>query len=263
MFVILSKFLPLFLYPLGLACLLLVLALLLTRRPAWQRLFTGVALFALLAGSSRWVSNGLARSLEWRYLPPAEMPEADVIVVLGGSTLAAQYPRPIVEVNGAGDRVIYAAWLYKQGKAPHLLLSGGVIDWLSSGPSPAENMADLLGKMGVPQQAIWLESTSQNTYENAVNSRQILQAKGIRRIILVTSAMHMPRAVGLFEKQGLQVIPAPTDFTATQAQAQPGGVDYLLNQAFNLLPSAEDLALTSRVLKEYLGLFVYRLRGWL
>jgi len=263
MFVYLSKLLPLFVYPLGLVFILLILALISNRRAGWRKSAIGAALILLWLGGNRWVSMGLARSLEWRYLPPEEPPAAEAIVLLGGGTLSAEYPRPTVEVNGAGDRVIYTAWLYRQGSAPYVLLSGGTIDWLSGKDTPAEDMAHLLEMMGVPAEKMWLEFKSRNTQENALYSKAILDEKGVRRILLVTSALHMPRAVGLFEQQGLEVIPMPTDYIVTQAgwerlsQANAGV------QLINLVPSVDDLALTTRALKEYLGLLVYRLRGWL
>jgi uncharacterized SAM-binding protein YcdF (DUF218 family) len=79
----------------------------------------------------------------------------------------------------------------------------------------------------------------------------------------VTSALHMPRSVALFRHLGIEVIPAPTDFTVTQA-----GWDNLFAfepQSFliNILPNASSLGLTTNALKEYLGLIVYRMRGWL
>jgi uncharacterized SAM-binding protein YcdF (DUF218 family) len=168
-----------------------------------------------------------------------------------------------VEVNGAGDRVLYAAWLYRQGKAPYVLLTGGRIAWLGTGDSPAGDMASLLELMGVPPDAIWLESESRNTYENAVNSRQILEAKGIQRILLVTSAMHMPRSVALFRKQGLEVIPAPTDFSITQENWDQLVHGNAANWFLNLAPQAGNLATTTEALKEYLGMFIYHLQGWL
>ena len=262
MFIYLSKILPPLLYPLGLACLLILIALI-VRHNRWRVGIMIVALGLLLLGSNRWVALGLARSLEWRYLPHGELPKADAIVVLGGGTLSAQYPRQTVEVGNAGDRLIYTALLYREGKADHLLLTGGRLDWVSAGSSPAEDMAVLLKMMGVPRQAMWLEPDSRNTYENAVNTRKVLEPKGIRRIILVTSAAHMPRSVALFEKQGFDVIPAPTDFTITQE-----GWDELKTSGFagyllSLLPSADNLALTTHILKEYFGMWVYRLNGWM
>jgi len=104
---------------------------------------------------------------------------------------------------------------------------------------------------------------SRNTYESAIACKKILEEKGIHRIILVTSAVHMPRSVSLFLHQGLEVIPAPTDYYVTKAELpsiQQGGIPALL---FSLLPSSDNLEITSRTLKEYLGIFIYKLLGWL
>jgi uncharacterized SAM-binding protein YcdF (DUF218 family) len=186
-----------------------------------------------------------------------------VIGVLGGDTAPPAYPRTLPEVGEAGDRLIYAAYLYKQGKAKHILFSGGAIDWLYPAMEPGNENAQLLELMGVPAEAVWLESASRNTYENAVYSRHILEQNGIRRIILVTSAFHMPRSVALFEHQGLEVIPAPTDFRTTQADWEMLAHGDIRNLVFNLLPGPDNLLLITLALKEYLGLLIYRLRGWL
>jgi uncharacterized SAM-binding protein YcdF (DUF218 family) len=264
MFIFLSKFVPPFLYPLGLIFLLLILALIIRRRPRLRTVVIVAALVVLFLGSNKLVAFTLARSLEWRYLPQTSYPTVDAIVVLGGGTESAEYPRPGVEVNAAGDRVIYAARLYKQGVSPHLLLSGGYITWLSGRlTTPASDMSDLLQLMGVPADALWLQPKSQNTYEDALYSAEILREKGIQRIVLVTSAIHMPRSVALFEKQGFEVIPAPADYTVTQANWE---TLLSLNPAtllVNLVPNVGSMSLTSNALKEYLGFFVYHLRGWL
>ena len=264
MFVYLSKLLPLLVYPLGLASILLVLALILDERRQWRRWLTTIVLILLWLGGNRWVSYGLARSLEWRHLPPETTPQADVIVILGGGTESADPPRPMTEVNGAGDRVLYAAKLYQQGAAPNILVSGGNLEFSTArGFTPAEEMADLLALIGVPPEAVWLQSDSQNTYEDARYSSQMLVAQGIEEIILVTSALHMPRSLALFEKQGVDVIPAPVDFTITEQNwenaFQPGAEEFLIY----LLPNASSLGLTTNVLKEYIGMLVYSLRGWL
>ena len=263
MFVLLSKFLPLFFYPLGLACILLIITLLLRNKTKIRNILTIFSIGILWLCSTSLVSNNLARSLEWRYLPPKEVPSAEVIVVLGGATDAGVYPRSGVEVNGAGDRVLYAAQIYKQGKAPHLLLSGGEITWLNATSStPAGQMAEILQSLGVPKEALWLENKSQNTRENAVFAKAILDEKGIKKILLVTSAMHMPRAVALFQKLGVEVIPLPVDYSITQGDFSLSSQDWL-GQVLGLLPSAGNLSATTGALKEYLGIFTYRLRGWL
>jgi uncharacterized SAM-binding protein YcdF (DUF218 family) len=263
MFILLSKLLPLFIYPLGLAFILLLLGLFLPRRFNSQRLFVILAILLIWIGSNRWVAFTLARSLEWRYLPGNQIAYAEAIVVLGGGTDPLQQPRSTVEINGAGDRVLYAAKLYHQGKADHILLSGGRIDWLNSGTSPAEEMASILELLGVPRDAMWLETTSRNTYENAVNSQKIMAQQDVNRIILVTSALHMPRALGLFRHQGLEVIPAPTDFQVTFDNWQQLTEASFTSQIMSLFPSVDNLSSVTQSLKEYIGLFVYHLRGWL
>jgi len=264
MVLFLSKFLPLLIYPLGLAALCLVLALILRRRRSWQTTLLVVAFAVIWLGGNRFVTMALVSSLERQNLPPAHLPDKSVVVVLGGGTKAGVAPRPIDEVSEAGDRVIYAAWLYKQGKAAHLLLSGGNAPWsnLAQTPPEAAVMASLLEIMGVPKAALWLESNSRNTEENAVECRKILDRAGIHSIILVTSALHMPRAMRLFTQQGLQVIPAPTDFMVTDDDWAYYTQPSVEVQLMNLLPSADDLQLTSRAMKEQLGALFYQLRGW-
>ncbi len=263
MFVFLSKLLPLLVYPLGLGCMLLLAALFLQKKEKWRTGLMIAVLVVLWVGGNRMVATSLARSLEWRYLPEGELPEVEVIVLLGGSTEPGFAPRPQVEVNGAADRVLYAANLYHQGKAQFLLLSGGNIAWMEDGEgSPAADMAVLLKQLGVPEEALWLEEDSLNTYENALFARRMLEEKGIERILLVTSAMHMPRSVALFEKQGFEVIPAPADFTVTEQGWRNLFSGSLESHLIGLLPSASSLSLTTNVMKEYIGMAIYWLRGW-
>jgi uncharacterized SAM-binding protein YcdF (DUF218 family) len=264
MSIFLSKFLPILIYPLGLSCLLALLALFLRRKQRWQLSLIIVAMVILWLGGNKWISTSLARSLEWRYLPPEVTPNAEVIVVLGGGTEPAQYPRSAVEANSAVDRVLHAGRLYDQGKSAHILLSGGYISWLEPGDgSPAAEMAELLVMMGVPEDALWLEEESLNTYENAVNSAGILAENGIGEILLVTSALHMPRAVALFEHQGLTVIPAPADFTVTETGWKNLVSGDIQKNFLYLFPNASSLSLTTNVMKEYLGMLFYKLRGWI
>jgi uncharacterized SAM-binding protein YcdF (DUF218 family) len=186
---------------------------------------------------------------------------APVIVLLAGGTHSAQYPRTLVEVNGAGDRVLYAAALYHQGAAPQILLSGGRIDWMESGSSPTQDMASILDMLGVPGEALWHEDSSRNTAESAAAAWEMLSEKKIRRIILVTSAQHMPRSVALFERQGFEVIPAPTDYSITEEEWFRLTHPDLPTALFNLLPDASSLAATTSALKEYLGMMIAWLRG--
>jgi uncharacterized SAM-binding protein YcdF (DUF218 family) len=261
-FVFLSKLLPPFVYPLGLIALLILLALLFARRRRLQKAVLILALVLLWLAGNRWVAMGLARALEWRYLPPNPVPQAEVMVVLGGGTETPDPPRSIVEVNGSGDRLLYAVWLYQQGKAQHILLSGGALDWTVVNTSPAQDMSTLMQMLGVPEQAIWLQQDSRNTYEDAVNCARILREKGINRVLLVTSAWHMPRAVKLFQAQELDVIPLPTDYNVTQADWERLWGSDPRAWILGALPSIDHMALTTKMLKEYIGMLTYSIRGW-
>ena len=88
----------------------------------YQVLFNGAIVVASFFGG--WTLNSITKSLEWQHLPPEEFPPHEVIVVLGGGGRPAEYPRQISEMNEAGDRMLYAAWLYANDVAPTLLVSG-------------------------------------------------------------------------------------------------------------------------------------------
>jgi uncharacterized SAM-binding protein YcdF (DUF218 family) len=94
-----------------------------------------------------------------------------------------------------------------------------------------------------------------------VNVRKILDSRGIRQVLLVTSAMHMPRSLLIFKRQKNAAIPAPTDFLVTADDLQQHNPPQAT--LLNFLPDADRLQQTTRALKEYFGLVVYRLRGWL
>ncbi len=114
-------------------------------------------------------------------------------------------------------------------------------------------MLDLLVLMGVPARAILLEDKSRNSYQNAVYTAEKLEKLGINKILLVTSAFHMRRSEAVFTAQGLEVIPAPTDY-----QRLVGPVTMP-----SWLPSVSDLWQSTHALHEHLGYWVYRFRGWL
>jgi uncharacterized SAM-binding protein YcdF (DUF218 family) len=262
-FLFLSKLLPLFLYPLGLTSLLLLIGLIIAWKRPYLALFPmGISLLIILMASNAWVSSLLMQSLEWQQISSEELPEADAIILLGGSTRVPTPPRHTVEITEAGDRVLYAAHLFKAGKAPLIIATGGRITWLKNAPPEADSMKNLLIEIGVPASAIIEETQALNTYQNALYTKEILEQWGIKKSLLVTSASHMPRSLRVFQKQEIEVIPAPTDFLVTkvdweQLQGTPQAT------ILNFLPSADNLKQTTQALKEYLGIFVYWLKGWI
>jgi uncharacterized SAM-binding protein YcdF (DUF218 family) len=192
--------------------------------------------------------GGLER--DYPPVPMAEVDRADAIVLLGGALRGDTEKGKLPDLNQYADRLVHAVALYKAGKADYLLLTGGAAP---GSRSEAHLMRDLLVIMGVPPEAMILEDQSANTHENAVKSAKTLGKLGMNRILLVTSAFHMPRAVPLFRKQGLEVIPAPTDFGKVILESTlPAGI-----------PGVKNLVRTTEALHEIVGYQVYRLRGWL
>jgi uncharacterized SAM-binding protein YcdF (DUF218 family) len=252
----LTKFATWLAFPLSLAGLALLAAALWPGVPRRPRALCALALALLWGGGCRIVSERLAGALENRTAPLAasEAP-ADAIVVLGGGIMPAVPPRRAPELSDAGDRVLEAARLWREGRAPLVVACGGSLDGASAESS---DLATLLRFLGVAPEVILEESLSRTTRENALETRRLLDPLAARRILLVTSALHMPRAAALFRGQGFEVVPAPTDWLVVEP-----GPRSRLGVAFSLLPKVESLALTTRALREWLGLAVARALGWL
>jgi uncharacterized SAM-binding protein YcdF (DUF218 family) len=147
-----------------------------------------------------------------------------------------------------------AALSWRAGKVQTIIVTGGKLPWERGSASGASLAVEPLQVYGVPPDSIILEGNSRNTHENAVNTAAIWRDKHFRSGLLVTSAFHMPRALASFRKLGLELAPWPADF---QGQSYP-----LINNVFDLLPDAGALATTTTTIKEWLGLTIYRLRGW-
>jgi uncharacterized SAM-binding protein YcdF (DUF218 family) len=211
------------------------------------RLGSVVLAFALLwlfVFSMPVVSNALRASVEAQF-PPVEMgalsKKAQAIVVMGGGTQSAEVAGQIPDLNSAADRMWYAARLFHAGIAPIVVLTGGGNLNVSIN-SEAEDMRKFMSALGVPTEAMVLEGLSSNTRQNAQFTADILFPKGINKIILVTSALHMRRAVASFEKQGFTVIPAATDHEARSR------FDWT-----SFLPSASALDGSASAIKEIVG----------
>ncbi len=263
-FLFLSKLLPEIVFPLTLTFLSLLIVLLGGPLARWRRALLAGAISILWLGGNGWVSEALTRSLERQYLPDADPPTADAIVVLGGATEPAVPPRTEIELVGDGsNRLVHAARLFQRGKARLILVCSGRSEYAIRETPEAPDMAEVLRFFGVPKAAILEEDRSRNTFENAVEAKRMLGPLGLHRILLVTSALHMPRAVGLFRHQGFEILPSPTDFKVVDIKPRRSGLS-LAEAVFSaLLPSADALASTTKALREHLGIVVYRALGQL
>jgi uncharacterized SAM-binding protein YcdF (DUF218 family) len=255
---LLSKLLPLLVLPQGLALLLLLWGAL--RGSRWPAL---VALALLWVFATPMVAEGLWRWLERPYqrqsatalLAPARVSQAPAaVVVLGGGRHAAPGPSRTSEWLDA-DRFFGGIEAYQQlrgqGQRPRLIFTGG---WWPLQPQLSPEGEVLLQRaleLGLPAADLATTGRVRNTAEEARAIAAQLPAGS--RVVLVTSAFHLPRAQRLFERQGLQVLPYPVDFQASGAWAGHPASDPL-----NWIPSADGLKRSSNALREALGRTLYR-----
>lgn len=245
-------------YPLGFGLVVILVSLLLVLSGFKRTGFTFItAAFAMIWVAAMPVTAmALVKTLESQY--PAQKVEAypvsDVAIVLGGGIEQPSATNPYPDLQFASDRLFHAHRILKAGKVKMLLLSGGSVYNPQSGLSEAQAMAELLEQLGVDRSLILIEDRSRNTFENARHVAEIFKAKGFGSGLLVTSANHMPRAMETFRKAGLVLEPASTDINGDNYDDLPFPL--------TVMPDALSLFLTSATLKEWLGLLVYRWRGW-
>ena len=194
----------------------------------------------------------MANSLENQYHPVEELPAlVNGIIVLGGSTepmLAQAHGQ--AALNASAERLLYFSALARQYPSAKLVFSGGRGSPFSSGPTEADTAKTVLALSGMDVQRVFFEDKARNTYENATNSLRLIKPKADEVWILITSAMHMPRAVGTFQNVGWSVLPFPVDYSTA-------GRTPLLG-SFSVV---DRLAAFSRASREWAALFTYRLLG--
>jgi len=216
---------------------------------------------ACLAFTGLWVAStpllavALTSALERQYpaMAAETAPVADAIVVLGGSVVVARPPeRPTFGFTSSSGRVWQAAALYRAGKAKWIVVAAGGVPEFEGEQVEAEAIAQMLGELGVPRSALVLEPLSRNTRENAENTLQLLNRLGVRRVLLVTSAQHMPRALQTFVKVwGPAGTSAPTLFPYPTDKAVLYGGHISLK---SFLPAVGSLENVTMALKEYAGM---------
>jgi len=241
---LITNFLAAFLLPPLNGLLLVIAGVWLWRcRPRLARFLAGTGALLLCLLAMPVVGSAMLRTLEGEPLTPTDLKQAQAIVVLGAglSREASEYGGDTVG-EASLVRLRYAAMLQRESGLP-LLVTGGNPD--GGRLSEAEAMRQVLtSEFGVPVR--WVEGASNNTHENARLSAALLKADGISRVLLVTHAWHMPRALRSFTETGLAAFPAATSFQRESTSM----LDYL--------PSNYHAA--RYAIHEWLGLLWYRWR---
>lgn len=235
------------------ACLLLAIFL---KKKRWKKAFLilGTALYFLF--SNDFIINAIFQ--QWEIPPtPFSVIEGhyDVGVVLTGITNMRIEPQDRVYFQKGADRIMHAIELYKRGKIKKILITGGTGSLTRPDLLEADNLARTLQLFGVPEEDMIIENQSRNTYENAKFSADILREKyPDGRFLLITSAFHLRRAKGCFDKQGIETDVFSTDFYTHPVTYTPDSW---------LIPNENAFKKWVILEREIVGIVMYKLAGYI
>ena len=217
----------------------------------FRRRKTFLAIFLLIYLSTiPFISKRLLYNLEHLEKPTfSETAKYDAAIVLSGMVNLPLSNNKYIEFSGAADRILKGIDIIKKGKADYLLLSGGTGSLHQKDHSEALLFSQFAKNLGVPEQAILIDKNSKNTHQNAVESKKIIQEKGLNRVLLITSAFHMFRSNGCFKQVGITADLLPVDYKASLTYS-----DFR-----DFLPSSSALHQNYVFLHELIGIIVYGL----
>ena len=218
-----------------------------------RKLLVGSIVFLAICGFSP-LGNWLLYPLEQRFPPwDATRGAPDGIVVLGGGIETdVSAGRGVAAFSSSAGRIIAAAALAHDYPNARILYSGGNANLVSDDAAKEADYAfAIFQSLGIARERVISERVSRNTFENAEISKRAAAPKNGERWLLLTSAYHMPRSIGVFRQAGFAVEPYPTDWRV-------GGTADLVTFSVRAI---EALARTELALREWMGLFAYRISG--
>jgi uncharacterized SAM-binding protein YcdF (DUF218 family) len=206
-----------------------------------------ISLFMMLFFSNPWLITSLQYPFHTPPMPMHANEKYEAGIVLGGYTSYDKVNKA-GHFNMSSDRFIQAAWLYKKGFIKKLIVTGGQNGLTNEDDFvEAEFVASSLKDLGIPTSDIFVEGKSRNTIENAEFSFKILDSLGLKKnkVVLITSAFHMPRAKETFEKKGLNIRPYPCAFSIL-----PSSIRFSID---SIIPAAWAFDAWGGFLKEMVG----------
>lgn len=222
----------------------------LKKRPHIGKCLMVAGIFSLYIISIGPVTDMLIRPLEESFTPfKKPFNSANVIVILGGGVidLSTLGMKPVPS-NTSTARLIYGITLYREYPGSTLIISGGSGEPDRQDISEADAMKEMAISLGVPAIDIFVENSSGSTIESVNALRALIKRK---KVILVTSAYHMKRAVAMFRKVGIEVIPASTDYVSERRG----------HSFYSFIPKASNLMISTIALSEYMSYTWYTLKG--
>ena len=255
MFFYFSQFLSFLAMPLTLVILFLLTAFFFTPKSRGRKIL-GTGIVLLLLFSNPFLSNLALLAWEPPYKSFDEIPATEFGIVLTGVTNLNKTTTDRTFFGKGADRITQALQLYRMGKIKKILITGGQGLNPTNPYSEAEILKRFLIMTGMPEADIQMEEKSVNTRENALFTKEFLEKEGIatqQEFVLITSAFHMPRSKKCFDKVGLKTIPFPVDYYSHDLK-------YDLPEL--LFPRPEALVNWQLLVREWIGLAVYRLVGY-
>lgn len=253
MFFLFSKVLLFMISPFVWAMILLLFALF-TKKPNRKRNYLIFSFLVLLLFSNEFLYSEAGRTWEAKPTKIENLDKYDYAVLLGGfSSYDTAYSK--ISFTEAADRFCQTLQLYQQKKVKKIFISGGTGSILHQDLTEADKAKSFLLSLNVPETDIIIEAVSRNTHENAVNTASYLKKHAPNTsCLLVTSAMHMNRAMGCFKKEGLNVTAYPTNFLIGRRKFD---FDILV------LPKPYILSRWDALIKEWIGYFSYKIAGYI
>ncbi len=255
MFFILSKALLFLLSPFFWMALSLAIFFY-TKRPKWKKRTKWFAIGIFVFFTNTVIFSEFCRLWEVPGKKTEEVKHHDIAIVLGGMF---EYNSDVdnISIRRQGDRLFQAVTLYKTGKVDKLLISGDSGFITDRGLHEAKQVKEVLVSWGIPEQDIITEEKSINTHENAKETSKLLRTSypHFDSFLLVTSGIHMKRALGCFERQGMECTPFSTDLYANQRRG------YYWDQYF--IPNVSNLVTWNKLFKEIVGYVTYDMVGYI
>lgn len=253
MFFILSKVLDFLLSPFLWICLVLLYTFF-CKSPVRKNKALLVGLFLLFFFSNDFIADEAFHAWEGNPVSLSTLKDYNTAIVLTGVANYRKGHADRIFFSKGADRVIHTLQLYKLGKIKKILISGGSSAIIGDKIAEADQLRLVFRFCGVPDSDIILENQSRNTKESSRYTKSLIDSMGINgEFLLVTSAFHMPRSIGCFEKVGLKVDAYPVDF-------------YVNDKEFNfeklIVPSVDALSKWKILIHEIFGFWVYKVMGY-
>jgi uncharacterized SAM-binding protein YcdF (DUF218 family) len=256
MFFYLSQFLSFLAMPLTI-CMILIFGGAFYFRRKWGKRSLWIGMVLLWFFSNQFIANQAMQAWEPDFKSFDEIPTTEIGIVLTGVTNLSKTAYDRTFFNKGADRITHALQLYREGKIKKILITGGQGLNPVNPQSEAEVLQRFLLMTGVPDSDVWIEDQSKNTAENAQFSKDFLEKNGIdtsQEFILITSAFHMYRAKGCFDKVSLKTETFPTDYYSNDTKYDIPTLLY---------PDPHAIFIWHKLVKEWIGITVYKLVGYI